>query len=259
MVLAKDDVMTVRATLRFIQFALQAFSLALLSTLAAGALVYTILSALGIYPWLEIGARFGDEVLVNAGMYAQIAVTAILVSLAFFVPSVRRMLALENSHRNFQLRMEDVARAYHLSHMADRAGLFTLSSEFDSVRERLAYLRDHPDLAGLEADVLDVAAQMSHTSRHLAEVYSDEKVARAKQFLAQRQEEAEKQQDLIVQAHHACRDIRQWREQVELEESVVASQLARLEDELISVLPALGYELEDDGTNIVPLQKPAAE
>ena len=42
--------------------------------------------------------------------------------------------------------MEDIARAYHLCHTADRAGVFTLSSEFDSVRERLAYQRDHPDL-----------------------------------------------------------------------------------------------------------------
>jgi hypothetical protein len=33
-------------------------------------------------------------------------------------------------------------------------------------------------------------------------------------------------------------------QQVDLEESIVASQLARLDDELQSVLPALGYSFE---------------
>jgi len=73
-----------------------------------------------------------------------------------------------------------------------------MSSEFDAVRERLAYLRDHPDLDSLEPQVLELAAQMSHQSRELSDIYNDEKVTRAKTFLKQRQEEAERQQDLIV-------------------------------------------------------------
>ena len=36
-----------------------------------------------------------------------------------------------------------------------------------------------------------MAAQMSHESRELAEVYSTERVDRARQFLRQRQEEAD--------------------------------------------------------------------
>ncbi|MDB9944324.1 hypothetical protein OAD19_04880 [Octadecabacter sp.] len=159
-------------------------------------------------------------------MVTQILATIILSPLFFFMPSAGRIMSLERSHRNFQLSMEDVARADHLCHTADRAGVFTMSSEFDAVRERLAYLRDHPDLDSLEPSVLELAAQMSHQSRELSDIYSDEKVVRAKTFLKQRQEEAERQQTLIVEAHHSLRDIRKWSQQVELEESVVASQLS---------------------------------
>tara|TARA_B110000977_G_C10692345_1_gene343997 strand:- start:106 stop:576 length:471 start_codon:yes stop_codon:yes gene_type:complete len=156
--------------------------------------------------------------------------------------------------------MEDVARAYHVCHTADRSGIFTMSSEFDAVRERLAYLRDHPDLDSLEPQVLEIAAQMSHQSRELADIYNVEKVARAKMFLHQRQQEAERQQQLIIEAHHALRDIRKWSQQVELEESVVASQLSQLQEQLDATLPALGYTLGNQSADIVPLpQKPAAE
>ena len=52
-----------------------------------------------------------------------------------------------------------------------------MSSEFDAVRERLAYLHDHHDLDSLEPSVLEVAAQMSHQSRELSDIYSDEKLS----------------------------------------------------------------------------------
>ena len=179
---------------------------------------------------------------------------------ALYLPATRRVAALERSHRQFQVSMEDVARAYHLAHTADRAGVFSLSSEFDAVRERLAYLRDHPELDRLEPELLELAAQMSHTARDLADIYSDEKVARARMFLRQRQQEAERQQQLIVEAHHALRGIRKWSQQVELEESVVASRLGQLEEQLQATLPALGYTLGRDGANVVPIpDRPAAE
>ena len=224
------------------------------------AIGFTTASALGYAPWLTFTATFGKTSYVQAGMIAQIVVTIILASLFFFMPSAGRIMSLERSHRNFKLSMEDVARAYHLCHTADRSGIFTMSSEFDAVRERLAYLRDHPELDTLEPQVLELAAQMSHQSRELADVYNDEKVGRARTFLRQRQEEAERQQQLIVEAHHAVRDIRKWSQQVELEESVVASQLSQLEEQLEAALPALGYTLGKESAEIVPLpQKPAAE
>jgi hypothetical protein len=242
--------------------AFHVLSLLLLLAVALGAVAYTVACASGLAPWLTLAVTFGDTTYANAGQITQVAVTVMLSALFFFAPSNGRIMALERSHRDFHISMQDVARAYHACHSADRAGVFTLSSEFDSVRERLAYLRDHPDLGSLESEVLTVAAQMSQQARHLAEVYSDEKVARAKEFLAQRQEEAENQQKRIVEALHACRDIRKWAQQVELEESVVASQLAQLDEQLQAALPALGYSFEPDeiGSNVVPMPaKPAAE
>ncbi|MFO7806710.1 MAG: DNA repair protein [Paracoccaceae bacterium] len=244
----------------------QYIAVALIGLVAFIALGLTIAAAFGAFPWLSLPLTFGDVTYPQAGMYVQIALTGLLCAMAFMIPTNARVMKLEQSHRRFQLTMDDVARAYHLCHTADRAGVFTMSSEFDAVRERLAYLRDHPDLAQLEPGVLEVAAQMSQQSRHLADVYSDEKVARAKKFLTERQEEAERQQELIVEALHACTEIRKWAEQVELEESVVASQLQQLDEKLQAALPTLGYTLEHEDEdrekpqNVVSMpQKPAAE
>lgn len=254
---------------------LHTVSLCVVATAGAAALAYAALCAAGIAPWLHIDGTLGG---VPAGPVVQGVITALAVGMMAFLPTAARMLALESSHRNFHIRMDDVARAYHHVHAADRAGVFTLSSEFDAVRERLAYLRDHPDLPGLENGVMEVAAQMSVQSRHLAEVYSNDRVARAKAFLRQRQQAAEDQQARIVEALHICEQIRTWSDQVEIEEGRVASQLAHLDAKLQSTLPLLGYALEHDesldaaviaantaqrtanGTNVVTLpQKPSVE
>lgn len=240
--------------------ALHTISFVVLMLLGLAALGYTLACAVGLAPWLNFTATFGDTTYPQAGMITQIALTVIILTLFFFMPSAGRIMALERSHRDFHMNMEDVARAYHACHTADRSGVFTLSGEFDAVRERLSFLRDHPDLDHLEPQILELAAQMSQQSRELADIYSDEKVNRAKTFLAQRQEEAERQQQRIVEAHHALRDIRTWSQQVELEESVIASQLAQLEEQLETTLPALGYSFGKDSAEVVPLtQKPAAE
>jgi hypothetical protein len=254
-----------------------ALSLFLVAVAALALVIYTVVCAFGQAPWFTMPLVFGETAFPDAGMYIQIALTVLVGSMAFYLPTNARIMALENSHRKFQISMHDVARAYHDVHTADRSGLFTLSSEFDAVRERLAYLRDHPDMEQLEPEVLEVAAQMSQQARHLADVYSDEKVARAKAFLTQRQEEAEMQQERIVEALHTCTEIRKWAQQVELEESIVASQLAQLDEKLQQALPALGYSLEheqedfiedlvmpdiskDTDSNVLILaQKPAAE
>ncbi len=255
--------MLLMVTARLFSRALQACAFILILTLALTALGYTVAAALGMAPWLSLAMTFGNVTYATAGIAVQIAGTLIMVSLLFFVPANARVMALERSHRDFQISMQDVARAFHACHSADRSGVFTLSSEFDAVRERLAYLRDHPDLGGLETEILTLAAQMSRQARHLADVYSDDKVMRAKEFLRQRQKEAEDQQQRIIEALHACRDIHKWAQQVELEESIVASQLAHLDEQLQAALPALGYsfEQEDRETNVVtlPKAKPAAE
>lgn len=232
--------------------------------LATGALVlvlYTGLSAVGVTPWLTLPLTFGEFDVPEGGRYIQIAVTVLGVAILAYLPSNLRVLQLEKSHRDFHLNMDDVARAYQISHHADRQGVFSLSSEFDAVRERLSYLRDHPDLVRLESDVLTLAAQMSEKSRDIASIYSDEKVARAKKFLSERQREIEDQQERIVDALHICDEVRKWKRQIEAEEDVLQRQLARLDKRLRLILPDLGYDFErEERFNVVQLaQKPAAE
>ena len=245
-----------RLTLRV----LQGVAIFAAAKLAISMLIYTILFAFGATAWLSFPMKFGEMTVSNAGMYMQIGMTVLVCAVALMITTNMRMNELERTHRSFQMSMDDVARACHLCHTADRTGVFTFSSEFDAVRERLAYLRDHPDLVRLEPDVLELAALKSQQSRHLADVCSDEKVERAKQFLTQRQEEAEVQQQRIVVARHAVQEIRTWAHQVNLEESVVASKPEQLDEKLQMALPELGYSLNRKDDNIVALaKKPATE
>lgn len=238
----------------------QGVAMVIVGSGAVAMLAYTFMCAVGLASWLTLPMVFGEVTMQDFGAYVQVIATGLVLCAALMIPTNMRLNALERSHRSFHMGMDDVARAYHLCHTADRAGVFTLSSEFDAVRERLAYLRDHPDLRELEPDVIEVAAQMSQQARHLSDVYSDEKIARAKQFLQQRQEEVEDQQDLIVEALHTTQQLRKWAQQVDLEESIVASQLDQLDEKLQAILPRLGYQFNNAEDNVVTLtQKPAAE
>ena len=233
---------------------LQIFAIGAIALLAAGALLATLGAALGLIPWLALPMTFGEapmETTVEAGPWVQVGATALLVALGFLVPSSMRVMRLEASHRRFAIGMEDVARAYYTAHADDRRGAFRMRSEFDAVRERLAHLREHPDLGSLEPDVLEVAAQMSAQSRQLAEVYADDKLDRARRFLEQRQEEVERMRELIAKAHHAAREIRRLGEAVELDESVVESQRAKLEAELQEILPRIAEPAEKPAANVV--------
>ncbi|MFN3211332.1 MAG: DNA repair protein [Roseovarius sp.] len=230
---------------------------ALAALLLTGA---TILSAFGLLPWLEFPVSFGGQVYENAGQIAQIGLTVLAVLLCFYLPANARVMALENSHRRFHMNMHDVAQAYAAAHAADRAGMFQIQSEFDAVRERLAYMREHPDLESLEPQIMEVAAQMSYISRELAEVYSDDKVDRARAFLKQRQQEVEQFNKRLDHAKAVGVRLKQWAMDVEMEESVAVSQLERLRDDLRPILPELGYEEVSrlDGS-VVSLPTKAAE
>ena len=203
-----------------IRVAFQFITCTLLILVAFIAVGLTMGAALGYAPWLDWTLVIGGVDYPNAGIAAQIAGTAILVGLLAYLPGNARVLALENSHRKFQITMEDVTRAYRVAHAADRTGVFTMKSEFDSVRERIAYLRDHPDLAELEAPVIEVAAQMSHLSRDLARVYSDDAVMRARDFLTQRQGEVDDFNRRLDRAKSHAVELRSWIEAVEMDEAV---------------------------------------
>lgn len=229
-----------------IRVAFQFITIALLISLGLLATAATLGSALGYLPWLDLTLSFGGVAYPEAGMALQIAGTALIVGLLAYLPGNARVLALETSHRKFHITMEDVTRAYRLAHAADREGVFHMKSEFDSVRERIAYLRDHPDLAELEAPVIEVAAQMSHLSRDLARVYSDDAVRRATDFLTQRQIEVDDFNRRLDAAKSHAVALRSWIEDVEMDEAVAEAQLARICEELNDLLPELSDALPED-------------
>jgi len=244
----------VRSGVVAINWFMQRLMFAIVATLGLAALAYTVASATGFAPWLEMTATFGGIAYPQTGVVVQIAVTVVLVGLCFFLPANARIMALETSHRRFQIGMEDVARAYRLSHASDRDGVFKLKSEFDSIRERMAYLKDHPDLAELEPSVLEIASQMSHVSKDLAETYSDASVNRARDFLIQRQQEIEDFNERLDQAKATAAQMRVWMDKVELEEQVAQAQLNRLNEELAEILPEL--HSTDDAPVIPPRSVP---
>ena len=247
-----------------IQYLMQRLAVVMFACAALAMITLTVMAALGQMPWLEFTVHIGDTAYEQAGRYTQIGLTVLAVLLCFYLPSNARMMRLETSHRRFAVGMQDVARAYAVAHSADRDGMFQLSSEFDAVRERLAYLGEHPDLENLEPALLEVAAQMSHISRELAETYATDKVDRARAFLHQRQQEVASFNQRLAKAKQVTSELKHWVHEVELEESVAASQLQRLQDELREILPELGPELGEeqiarpDGT-IVNLPPKAAE
>lgn len=217
----------------------QRLAMAVIALSALGLGILSAAAALGHLPWLDLTLTFGGIDYPRAGMAVQLAATALMLSLCIYLPANARILRLENSHRSFHIGMTDVARAYAAAHRADRAGVFELASEFDSVRERLAHLRAHPDLGHLEPAIIEVAAQMSHVSRDLARTYSDRNVARARDFLVQRQQEIEEFTERLAEAKAITTELKRWHDRVELEEAVARSQLDWLRDELAEVMPEI--------------------
>lgn len=194
---------------------------------------------LGMVPWLDLPVAIGGEVVDGAGMFAQIGVTALLLVLMGFLPANARVRRLEVTNRDFHISMEDVARAYDYVHRADREGTFQLSREFDAMRDRIDWMRNHPDLAELEHDVLQVAAQMSVESRELATVYADDKVERARSFLRQRQQEVEDYRQRISMAQATAQEMKRWMQAVSVEEGLAEKQLERLQKDFAEITDAM--------------------
>ncbi|MEQ8339937.1 hypothetical protein [Marinovum algicola] len=225
--------------LRLAAVVFQMIFMAFYAVAGIGLLGFTIASAMGQASWLTLPIQFGSNPPVDLGWIVQIALTAMVLGLVVYLPSNQRILRLENSHRRFSINMQDVARAYDAVHKADRAGVFELKSEFDAVRERMIFLRNHPDLNVLETDLLEVAAQMGAISHELAEVYSDEKVDRARAFLAQRQQEVKMIEERLDEAKVIANDIHNWAMRVEIEEDIARSEIQRLSELLSDVMPEL--------------------
>ena len=127
------------------------------------------------------------------------------------------------------------------------------------MRARIEYLKTHPDLAELEPELLQLAAEMSFQTRDLARTYSDARVARARSILKQRQEEVQALLDRIDMARRTTEDLRRWLTDIEAEERQAELHIKRLEADLRDILPQLGYALEADDpreTTVVQLPKP---
>lgn len=237
----------------------QSLSHGLLLLVTLAAVSACLLAALGHLPWLHLPLRYGETDLAQSGMWAQIALSALLCLICLFLPANLRMARLERSHRSFAMGLEDVAHAYRLAHAADRAGVFALSGEFESMRARLAHLRNHPDLGQLEPELLQLAAQMSFQTRDLARTYSDDRVARARAFLQQRQEEVQALTDRITLARQTVDELRRWLTDIEAEERQAETQIKRLEADLREILPQIGYAMEPEESRdatVVQLPKP---
>lgn len=235
--------------------------------LAQGVLLLAALAATGAtaaawtgwLPWPDLPLRWNGDVIPDAGIWAQTIGTGLLLLLCLYLPANARMARLEAGHRDFSISIEDVRRAYEIAHAADRRSVFSLSSEFESMRQRMEHLRKHPDLAELEPELLTLAAQMSHESRELARMYSEDRVARARTFLGQRQQEADRFAERVKLAHAICGELRRWLADVEAEERRNHVQIRRLEADLRELLPALGYEWDEPRENVVPLGLPPAQ
>lgn len=235
-------VLTIRALAQFTQYLMQRLALAVFVLTALALLASCIMAFLGEWQWISLSVSYQGTAIQNAGMYVQIGLTVLALSLCFFLPSNHRIMQLETSHRSFAMGMNDVTRAYAAVHAADRADTFQLSSEFDAVRERLIYLRNHPELSSLEPAILEVAAQMSYISRELADIYSDEKVERARRVLKERQAEVVEFTERLETAKVVVDELKRWVHEVELEESLAAVQLRRLRAELEEILPELDVD-----------------
>ncbi|MEM8654487.1 MAG: DNA repair protein [Pseudomonadota bacterium] len=229
-----------------ILFAAQVFSafmrriaLVVFALLAAGLTLSTTLAIAGLWPWVDLAVSWNGAPVPQAGLYAQIGLTVLALALCFFLPSNARILRLEHSHRRFDIGVDDITRAYHAAHHADRDGVFALGDAFESTRDRLAFLHDHPDLGTLEPELLELAAKMSHISRDLADAYATEKVARARSFLQERQFEIEKFNDRLDQAKAIHGEFSTWINRLELEENVARAKLEDLLDEMERLLPEL--------------------
>ena len=102
---------SLRATLRHSADAMQVFVQGLVARTAAGLVGATIAAALGYLPWPTFSIFFGTSAVPQAGMWVQIALTALCVILLIYLPANVRMSRLERSHRSFEMGMSRVPTA----------------------------------------------------------------------------------------------------------------------------------------------------
>lgn len=235
----------------------QQFSTLLLILAAIGMTGATLGALFGVIPWITLPLGTDGTDVVTLERWPQAIVTLFLLALLGFLPANARVRRLEVTNRDFHISMQDVARAYDAVHRADRDGAFELSREFDAMRDRIAWMREHPDLSELEPDILQLAAQMSVESRDLAAIYTSERVERAHTFLRQRQQEVEDYRQRIAMAQSTVHEIRRWMQAIEVEEGLAETQLERLQKDLDEITDTLEIVEEYVPENVVQIERQA--
>lgn len=228
----------------------QLVAMVLFSITGLSLLVATGLAFAGWIPWVELAISFAGEPVPWAGQAMQLGLTALFLLLAVYVPTNRQVMMLEATHRKFAISMDDITRAYQTVHLADRKKAFEMTREFDAVRERYEYLRKHPDLPEIDAELLTIAAQMSQQSQDLAQSFAEDRVQRAEDSLRQRKEDAVLLKNRIENANAVSRDLRRQIDDVEFEESSAASQLMRLREDLAELETRIAGSVSQKGPHL---------
>ena len=184
------------------------------------------------------------------GVFAAILLT--------FVPSAKRLLQLELSHRSFRTGMEDVRQAFYIAFSADRNGMFRLNEQFDAVSERIRFLTRYPELQGKEPEILALAAQMSFEARELACRYSTENVTRANAIIAERLAEIEKVETTLSAIERTKAEAKRIIERLAAMQGTAAGQFETDLCELETLLGPYGFVRQSDTETNVVTMVPAA-
>ena len=216
----------------FLTNTVQIAFMAILGLAALAAVLATGLALVGVLPFIDLTIGFGGKSITWAGMATQLGLTALLVTLAGIMPAAWRVMRLEATHRQFQIDMDDITRAYRAAHMADRAEMFDMQREFDSVRERYNFVRKQPDMDDINAELVTVAAQMSAQSRELAETFSDERLSATREALLNRRQEADALKGRLDAVRGDIAQLAKLQDSVQDDEAAVSSMLRELETQM---------------------------
>lgn len=171
-----------------------------------------------------------------------------------FIPSGKRLMKLELSHRSFQTGMEDVRQAFYIAFTADRNGMFRLTEQFDAVSERIRFLKNHEELQNKEPEILTLAAQMSFEARELAARFSTENVTRANGIIAERLAEVEAVEALITTIEQTKANAKRTLARLATIKGTAALQLETDMSELETLLGPYGFVRQPvPETNVVTM------
>jgi hypothetical protein len=196
-----------------------------------------------VVSWPVLTVTLANGTVHNAMYYVSYAVSVIGLLIFSLVPGSKRVLRLEQTHREFKISMNDVAAAFYMAFTADRNNMFMLPEKFDGTRERFEFLKSLPEFADFEPEILTLAAQMSYQARQLAKAFSTETVARAEDFLRQRKHELDRGEERVQTAQAILERVRSEARALALSEQIQDSQITRIIEAIHEQLAPLGFQV----------------